>query len=112
MIVQDDELKPDVAVSKQGPDRTRQGRLRHRTDLLQYPAGDLQAGDRSRRYPHQPKRRHFQFSGKECNANFFVTSYQNDQAFGVAGKYAQDVGLRKIFLITELPGRPRRARRL
>src|SRR5215813_12997936 len=30
------------------------------------------------------------FAGKECNPNFFVTSYQNDQVFGVAGKYAQD----------------------
>ena len=39
------------------------------------------------------------FAGKECNPNFFVTSYQNDQAFDVIGKYAQDAGLKKVFII-------------
>ena len=26
------------------------------------------------------------FAGKECNPNFFVTSYQNDQVFEVLGQ--------------------------
>src|SRR5262249_43538400 len=30
---------------------------------------------------------------------FFVTSYQNDQVFAVAGKYAQDTGIKKAFLM-------------
>jgi branched-chain amino acid transport system substrate-binding protein len=39
------------------------------------------------------------FAGRECNANFFVTSYQNDQVFSVAGKYAQDTGIKRVFLM-------------
>ena len=39
------------------------------------------------------------FAGKECNPNFFVTSYQNDQVFAVSGKHAQDTGIKKVFLM-------------
>jgi branched-chain amino acid transport system substrate-binding protein len=39
------------------------------------------------------------FAGKDCNANFFVTSYQNDQVFAVSGKHAQDAGIKKVFLM-------------
>ena len=39
------------------------------------------------------------FAGKECNPYFFVTSYQNDQAPEVVGKYAQDSGIKKVFLM-------------
>jgi branched-chain amino acid transport system substrate-binding protein len=39
------------------------------------------------------------FAGKDCNPNFFVTSYQNDQVFGVSGKHAQDTGIKKVFLM-------------
>ena len=52
VIVQDDELKPDVAVNKvKALRRARQGRLRRRPDLLQHPAGDHEARDRRRRDP-------------------------------------------------------------
>ena len=39
------------------------------------------------------------FAGKECNPNFFVTSYQNDQNHEVSGKYAQDKGIKKAFIM-------------
>src|SRR5262249_31398310 len=39
------------------------------------------------------------FAGKDCNANFFVTSYQNDQNHEVLGKYAQDNGIKKAFIM-------------
>jgi branched-chain amino acid transport system substrate-binding protein len=39
------------------------------------------------------------FAGKDCTANFFVTSYQNDQNAETMGKYAQDKGIKKAFLI-------------
>src|SRR5258707_154464 len=39
------------------------------------------------------------FAGKECNANLFVTSYQNDQNHEVLGKYAQDKGIKKAFIM-------------
>jgi branched-chain amino acid transport system substrate-binding protein len=39
------------------------------------------------------------FAGKDCNPNLFVTSYQNDQVHEVLGKYAQDQGMKKVYLI-------------
>jgi branched-chain amino acid transport system substrate-binding protein len=39
------------------------------------------------------------FAGPECNPNLFVTSYQNDQNHEVLGKYAQDKGLKKVFIM-------------
>jgi branched-chain amino acid transport system substrate-binding protein len=39
------------------------------------------------------------FAGKQCHPNFFVTSYQNDQVFGVLGKVAQDKGYKRLFLM-------------
>lgn len=39
------------------------------------------------------------FAGAECNENFFVTSYQNDQVHEVLGKYAEDTGYKRLFLL-------------
>jgi len=39
------------------------------------------------------------FAGAECNKNLFVASYQNDQVHEVLGKYAQDQGYKRVFLI-------------
>src|SRR5216683_225779 len=39
------------------------------------------------------------FAGKDCNANFFVTSYQNDQIHEVLGRHAQEAGLKKAFIM-------------
>ena len=44
----------------QGAGRARQGRLRGRPDLLQHPDRDHEAGDRQRRLPDQPERRHLE----------------------------------------------------
>jgi branched-chain amino acid transport system substrate-binding protein len=38
-------------------------------------------------------------AGKGCSPFFFSTSWQNDQPHEVSGKYAQDKGLKKMFLI-------------
>jgi branched-chain amino acid transport system substrate-binding protein len=38
-------------------------------------------------------------AGKGCSAFFFSTSYQNDQPPEVLGKYAQDKGFKKAFLL-------------
>ena len=38
-------------------------------------------------------------AGKACNQNFFVTSYQNDQVHEVLGKYAQDQGYKKAYIM-------------
>ena len=100
LLVQDDELKPDVAVSK-----VKAFVERDKVDFVVGPifSNILQAIMKpvtdSGVFLISPNAGTSNFAGKECNANLFVTSYQNDQMFGVPGKYAQDAGLKKIFLI-------------
>jgi len=100
IIVQDDELKPDIAVTK-----VKALIERDKVDFVVGPifSNVLQAIFKPVTDANviliSPNAGTSNFAGKECNANFFVTSYQNDQAFGVAGKYAQDAGLKKVFLI-------------
>src|SRR5215216_16366 len=100
LIVQDDELKPDVAVT-----RARAFIERDKVDFVVGPifSNILQAimkpvtdGGAILISPYAGTSN---FAGKECNPSFFVTSYQNDQVFAVAGKYAQDAGLKKLFLM-------------
>jgi branched-chain amino acid transport system substrate-binding protein len=38
-------------------------------------------------------------AGKECSANFFFTSFQNDNQAEVLGKYATDRGFKKMMLL-------------
>jgi branched-chain amino acid transport system substrate-binding protein len=39
------------------------------------------------------------FAGKDCNPNFFVTSYQNDQIHNILGQYAQDSKIKSVFIM-------------
>ena len=39
-------------------------------------------------------------AGGECNANWFNTSSQNDQQAEAMGKYLQDTGIKKLYLMT------------
>ncbi len=39
------------------------------------------------------------FAGAECNPNFYVTSYQNDQNHEVMGAYAEAQGYQNVFLM-------------
>src|SRR6266511_846485 len=100
IIVQDDELKPDVAVGK-----ARALVERDKVDFVVGPifSNILQAimkpVTEGNAILISPNAGTSNFAGKECNPNFFVTSYQNDQVFGVAGKHAQDSGIKKAFLI-------------
>ncbi len=100
VIVQDDELKPDVAISK-----AKALLERDKVDFVVGPVFSNILGAIFKPVTDagviliSPNAGTSNFAGKECNPNFFVTSYQNDQAFGVTGKYAQDAGLKKVFLI-------------
>ncbi|HKG00332.1 MAG TPA: ABC transporter substrate-binding protein, partial [Xanthobacteraceae bacterium] len=100
IIAVDDELKPDGAVTKV------KGLLeREKVDFVVGPifSNILQAIFKpvtdSGTILISPNAGTSSFAGKECNPNFFVTSYQNDQVFAVAGKYAQDTGVKKTFLM-------------
>jgi branched-chain amino acid transport system substrate-binding protein len=100
MTVVDDELKPDVAVNKV------KGLLER--DQVNFVVGPvfsnvLQAIHKpvteSNAFLISPNAGTSNFAGKQCNPNFFVTSYQNDQIHEVLGKYAQDKGYKSAFLL-------------
>lgn len=100
VIVVDDELKPDVSVTKV------KGLLER--DQVQFVVGPifsnvLQAihkpATESNAFLISPNAGTSNFAGKQCHPNFYVTSYQNDQNHEVLGKYAQDKGFRRVFLL-------------
>lgn len=100
VLVQDDELKPDVAVTK-----VKAMVERDKVDFVVGPvfSNILQAimkpATEGGTMLISPNAGTSNFAGKECNPNFFVTSYQNDQVFGASGKHAQDAGIKKVFLL-------------
>ncbi len=98
--VTDDELKPDVAVTK-----VRALIERDNVDFVVGPifSNVLQAIHKpvtdSRAILISPNAGTSNFAGKQCNPNFFVTSYQNDQNHEVLGKHAQDAGYKRVFIM-------------
>ncbi|MGE3150353.1 MAG: ABC transporter substrate-binding protein [Pseudorhodoplanes sp.] len=100
LVISDDELKPDVAVSK-----VKAMVERDKVDFVVGPifSNILQAimkpATESGGFLISPNAGTSNFAGKECNANFFVTSYQNDQNHEVLGKYAQDKGMKRVFIM-------------
>src|SRR4051812_27372616 len=99
-IVADDELKPDLAVNK-----VKTLVDRDKVDFVVGPifsnilAAIMKPVTEGGAILISPNAGTSNFAGKECNANFFVTSYQNDQVFAVSGKHAQDSGIKKVFLM-------------
>jgi branched-chain amino acid transport system substrate-binding protein len=100
LIVQDDELKPDVAVGK--------AKAFVERDKVDFVVGPIFSNILIAMMKPvtdagviliSPNAGTSNFAGKECNANFFVTSYQNDQNAEAMGKYAQDTGIKKAFLM-------------
>jgi branched-chain amino acid transport system substrate-binding protein len=100
ITVADDELKPDVAVSK-----VKGFVERDKVDFVVGPifSNILQSIMKpvadADTILISPNAGTSNFAGKECNADLFVTSYQNDQVHEVLGKYAQDTGIKKVFLM-------------
>src|SRR5215468_9126163 len=100
VVVEDDELKPDVAVNKAKAlvDRTKVDFVvgpifSNMLIAIMKPVTDAGV------ILISPNAGTSNFAGKECNPNFFVTSYQNDQNHEVLGHYAQDKGMKKVFLM-------------
>src|SRR3954447_1486460 len=100
VIVADDELKPDLAVNK-----AKALVDRDKVDFVVGPifsnilAAIMKPVTEGGTILISPNAGTSNFAGKECNQNFFVTSYQNDQVFAVSGKHAQDTGIKKVFLM-------------
>ena len=100
VLVTDDELKPDVAVTKV------KGLLeRDKVDFVVGPifSNVLQAIHKpvteSGAILVSPNAGTSTFAGKDCSRNFFVTSYQNDQVHEVLGKVAQDRGYKRVYML-------------
>jgi branched-chain amino acid transport system substrate-binding protein len=100
VIVVDDELKPDVAVTKV------KGLLER--DKVDFVVGPIFSNvavavhkpivDSSTFYI-STNAGPSNLAGKSCNPYFFATSYQNDQNHEVLGKVAQDRGYKKVYLL-------------
>jgi branched-chain amino acid transport system substrate-binding protein len=100
VTVQDDELKPDVAVGK-----AKQLVERDKVDFVVGPvfSNVLMAISKpvteSSTFLISPNAGPSPLAGKGCSPFFFATSYQNDQPPEVLGKYAQDKGYKRAFLL-------------
>ena len=100
VVVADDELKPDVAV-------TRVKKLLE-SDKVDFVVGPIFSNvlgaifkpvTESGTILISPNAGASVFAGKACSPDFFVTSYENNQVHAVLGKYAQDKGYKRAFLM-------------
>jgi branched-chain amino acid transport system substrate-binding protein len=96
----DDELKPDVAVTKV------KGLLeRDKVDFVVGPifSNVLQAIHKpvidAKTFLISPNAGPSSYAGKECSPLFYVTSYQNDQVHEILGKVASDRGYKRVYLL-------------
>ena len=100
IITVDDEQKPDVAVNK-----ARELVERDDADFVVGPifSNILQAIAKpvtdAGAILISPNAGTSNFAGADCNENLFVTSYQNDQVHEVLGKYAENQGYKRLFLL-------------
>ena len=100
VVVVDDELKPDAAVSKV------KGLLeRDKVDFVVGPifSNILQAIHKpvtdNKTFLISPNAGPSSYAGKECSPFFYVTSYQNDQVHQVLGKVAQERGYKRVYVL-------------
>ena len=100
VIVADDELKPDGAVSKV------KGLLeRDKVDFVVGPvfSNILQAIHKpvtdTKTFLISPNAGPSSYAGKNCSPLFYATSYQNDQVHEVLGKVAQDRGYKRVYVM-------------
>ena len=100
VTVQDDELKPDVAIGK-----VKQLIERDKVDFVVGPVFSnilmaiLKPVTESKTFLISPNAGPSPVAGAGCSPYFFATSYQNDQPPEVLGKYAQDKGFKRVFAI-------------
>jgi branched-chain amino acid transport system substrate-binding protein len=100
LLIQKDELKPDVAVSK-----VKAMVERDKVDFVVGPVFSnilgaiLKSATEGGAFMISLNAGSSNFAGKDCYPNLFVVSYQNDQNAETMGKYAQDSGLKNVFLM-------------
>ena len=100
LIVEDDELKPDVAISKaKGLVEKEEVDFVVGTIFSNMLGAIFKPVVRSDTFLISPNAGPSTFAGKNCHPDFFVTSYQNNQNFEVLGKIATDKGYKKVFML-------------
>src|SRR5438034_1023829 len=100
VVVVDDELKPDGAVTKA------KGLLeRDKVDFVVGPifSNILQAIHKpvteSKTFLISPNAGPSSYAGKNCSPFFYVTSYQNDQVHAILGKVAEERGYKRVYVL-------------
>ncbi|MDB5591306.1 ABC transporter substrate-binding protein [Enterovirga sp.] len=100
IVIVDDELKPDVAVTKV------KGLLeRDKVDFVVGPIFSNVLGaivkpvTDSGTFLISPNAGSSALAGKNCSPFYFSTSYQNDQVHQISGKVAQDRGYKRVYLL-------------
>src|SRR5580700_11902907 len=100
VVVADDELKPDAAVTKV------KGLLeRDKVDFVVGPifSNILQAIHKpvtdTKTFLISPNAGPSSYAGRNCSPFFYVTSYQNDQVHEVLGKVAEERGYKRVYVI-------------
>ena len=100
VIVEDDELKADVAQAK--------AKKLTEKDDVDFVVGTIFSNMLaavfkpvigSDTFLISPNAGPSTFAGKNCNPDFFVTSYQNNQNFEALGKYAEEKGYKSVFML-------------
>lgn len=100
LTILDDELKPDVAVTK-----IRGVMEGKKQDFVVGPifsvvkAAIFKPVTQGGAYLISPNAGLSTFAGKACSPDLFVTSYQNDQPHSVSGEFATSKGYKRAFLI-------------
>lgn len=100
-IVIDDELRPDVAVTK-----VRAAIERDRVDVVagvvfsNILAAIMRPVTEANTFLISANAGPSTFAGRGCNPYFFSASYNNDQVHAAAGQAATDAGYRRVFLLT------------
>jgi branched-chain amino acid transport system substrate-binding protein len=101
VLVIDDELRPEVAVTK-----VRAAIERDRVDFVvgvvfsNILAAIVRPVTESGTFLVSTNAGPSTLAGRGCNPNFFTTSYNNDQVHSVMGQAAQDSGFRRVFVMT------------
>ncbi len=100
VTVIDDELKPDVAVTKV------RGALE--SGHVTFVVGPIFSNvlgaivkpvTEANTFLISPNAGSSVYAGRGCTPNLFVTSYQNDQIHAVLGQFAQDSGYKRVFIL-------------
>ncbi|MFC7689247.1 ABC transporter substrate-binding protein [Paeniroseomonas aquatica] len=96
----DDELRPEVAVTK-----VRAALERDKVDVVvgvvfsNILAAIMRPVTESGTFLISTNAGPSTFAGRGCNPNFFTTSYNNDQVHSVMGQAAQDAGHKRVFVM-------------